>query len=177
MTWRVPATCVAVALANCKPPDSPTERPGPSSTVAVSASPVAIDYPLLLGGRVTTADLAGRMSLVALVATYDTASQAMVRILATVVRRHKPRINGLAVVLEPENNLPLAQAFASAMDLPFPVAMADEPTLAGRGPFSGLHHVPSIVMLDRQGREVWRRLGMVTPEELESELVVKAEVR
>ena len=54
----------------------------------------------------------------------------------------------------------MAQGFVAALDLPYPVAMADPATLAGMGPFRGLHHVPSVVILDREGREAYRRLGL-----------------
>jgi hypothetical protein len=54
----------------------------------------------------------------------------------------------------------MVEAFVAALNLPYPVAMADRATLAGEGPFRGLHHVPSIVILDREGREAHRRLGI-----------------
>jgi hypothetical protein len=64
----------------------------------------------------------------------------------------------------------MVEAFVAALDPPYPVAIADRATLAGEGPFRGLHHVPSIVILDRQGREAYRRLGLIEGSALEEVL-------
>jgi hypothetical protein len=101
------------------------------------------------------------MTLVVLVATYDTASQAQVRMLETVYKRYTPRLNALVVALEPPHHHALVEAFAQSLGLTMPVALADEATIAGKGPFDGLQHVPSLVLLDRKGRERWRHLGVV----------------
>jgi hypothetical protein len=50
------------------------------------------------------------------------------------------------------------------------VALADAATIAGEGPFSGLHHVPSVVILDAEGREAFRHVGLITQEALEEVL-------
>ncbi len=49
-------------------------------------------------------------------------------------------------------------------------ALADEPTLAGHGPFDGLHAVPSIVILDREGREVHLHVGAYDQTQLDAAL-------
>lgn len=100
------------------------------------------------------------MTLIAFVASYDTASQAQARYLKQLYRRHVPRINVAVLVLEPAHHQPLVQAFSEALQLPFPVAMADAATIRGQGPFAGLQHVPAAVLLDRDSREVWRGLGL-----------------
>jgi hypothetical protein len=46
--------------------------------------------------------------------------------------------------------------------------MADSATIEGRGPFAGLHHVPSVVVLDRTGVERFRHLGLLDHVGLES---------
>lgn len=101
------------------------------------------------------------------ITTYDVASQAEVRFLVGLGRTHAPRLNVAFVVLEGRENRPLIEAFAAALSIPYPVAIADAETLEGQGPFAGLHHVPSVVILDRQGREVWRHLGLIKEAELE----------
>jgi hypothetical protein len=101
------------------------------------------------------------MTVVGFAATYDIGSQAQARFINEVVFKHTPRINALLLVLEPPENRPLVEAFASSLDLHYDVAQADEATTSGRGPFPGLHHVPAVVVLDRRGREVWRHLGLV----------------
>ena len=106
----------------------------------------------------------------AFLATYDMASQAEARILANVARKHVPRINVALLFLEAAENQPLVESFLYTVALPFPAAMADAATIAGNGPFGGLHHVPSVVILDREGREAWRRVGLCEPAEIERAL-------
>ena len=122
------------------------------------------------GRRVTHRTFRGRMTVVALATTYDTASLAQIRFLESLVRTHTPRINGLLLLFDPDENRPLLPTFASALDLSFPVAVPDDATREGEGAFPGLHHVPSVIILDRQGREVWRKLGLSDSRELASAL-------
>jgi len=139
----------------------PAAKPPPEAPVPTArGAPVAFELATIDGKPLSTATLAGRISVIAFVATYDMASQAQARYLADLVRSHKPRINAAVLILEPPENKPMAQGFVAALDLPYPVAMADPATLAGMGPFRGLHHVPSVVILDREGREAYRRLGL-----------------
>jgi hypothetical protein len=118
------------------------------------------------GGLVTHKTFRGRMTVIALVTTYDIASQAQTRFVTSVVHRHTPRTNALLLVLEPAKHLPMIEAYASALGVDYPVALADEATVAGEGAFDGLHTVPSVVILDKLGREVWRKTGLVTNTEL-----------
>lgn len=127
-------------------------------------------YVALDGTAVSTATLRGRVSVIVLATTYDDASHAQVLFLRELVRQHVPRIHGVVLVLEPEQNRPMVEAFASALELEMPVVMADEATIEGEGPFPGLHHVPSVVILDREGREAWRRIGLTQRPELEDAL-------
>jgi hypothetical protein len=113
------------------------------------------------GGRVSERFFRGRMTVIALVATYDTASHAQALFLKALVKHYTPRINAMLLVLEPPHHKTLVEAYAESLELRFPVAMADAATVAGDGPFPGLHHVPSVVILDREGREVWRKIGLV----------------
>ncbi|WP_437671407.1 TlpA family protein disulfide reductase [Sorangium sp. So ce131] len=138
---------------------------------AVATGPVlTFSYETLDGRELSTASLAGRLSVIGFVATYDVASQAEARFLAGLLRDHTPRINVALLVLEASENRPLIEAFVAALKLPYPVAIADAPTIAGEGPFAGLHHVPSVVVLDAEGREVFRHVGLITQEALEETL-------
>lgn len=152
--------------------DVPAETPAPpSATVAPEpapgAPPVAFGWTDLRGRPLTTATVRGRVTVLAFVATYDVASQAQARFLTALSKRHVPRLNVGLVVLEQEGNRPLVEAFVDSLDIDYPVAFADPDTLAGKGPFEGLHHVPSVVVLDREGRERARRLGLATEQDLE----------
>jgi hypothetical protein len=145
---------------------SPPAAPAPTERGA----PVVFELATIDNKPLSTATLAGRISVIGFLATYDMASQAQARFLADLVRSHKPRINAAVIILELPENKPMVEAFVAALDPPYPVAIADRATLAGEGPFRGLHHVPSIVILDRQGREAYRRLGLIEGSALEEVL-------
>ena len=163
-----PILASAVVVAGCGAPieeapllPRPTSEPTATFTLPASGTPVSFEWEEAHGGKLSSADLLDRVTVLAFVTTYDVPSQAEVRFLSQLAREHTPRLNVAIVVLEPPENTPLALAFASALDLRFPVAMADEATIAGKGPFTGLHHVPSVVVLDKRGVERFRHLGLV----------------
>ncbi|WP_437294114.1 TlpA family protein disulfide reductase [Sorangium sp. So ce426] len=143
----------------------------PLAAAAPVPGPVrSFSYETLDGRELSTGSLSGRFSVIGFVATYDVASQAEARFLAGLFRDHTPRVNAALLVLEASENRPLVEAFVAALKLPYPVALADAPTIAGEGPFAGLHHVPSVVVLDAGGREVFRHVGLITQEALEEVL-------
>ena len=89
----------------------------------------------------------------------DVPSQMQTRVVKGVWQHHVPRTNAAVIMLDQPSSRTFAEVFASFLELPFPVALADAATIAGQGPFPGLHHVPSVVLLDRNGHEVWRSVG------------------
>jgi len=122
------------------------------------------------GGEFSSRKTRGRATLVLFVTTYDLPSQLLARRLDEIVRRFRPRANAGAVVLEPPKYAVLADAFRSTLSLSYPVAIADDDTRERRGPFGRVDRVPTLVVLDRDGREVWRRSGVATPKEIENAL-------
>jgi hypothetical protein len=135
------------------------------------SSAVAFSYARVDGqGFLTDEALRGRVSVIAFMTTYDLGSQAEARFVSAVMRRHVPRINAAAVILEPLVNAPLVRAFAETLDLPYPLAWADAETIAGRGPFGDVHTVPTTVVLDREGRRSWKGVGLVKEDELSAVL-------
>ena len=105
------AGCTAKA-----PPPAEAPESGESAMTSSAQGPrVVFSYPTIDGGVLSTETLAGRFSVIGFVTTYDTLSQAQARFLSAVVRRHVPRINAALLVLEPETNLPLIEAFAGAL--------------------------------------------------------------
>lgn len=128
---------------------------------------VAFRWPEVRSGEVISTDLTGRVTVLVFITTYDLLSQAQVKFLSSLGRDHVPRINTVAVVLEPADHQPLVAAYADMLELKFPVAMADAATIRGEGPFAGLHHVPSVAILDKDGVERFRHLGMLDKAALE----------
>jgi hypothetical protein len=110
------------------------------------------------------------MTVLALVATYDAASQAQARFLSSLHRTHRPRINVAAIVVEPPANLPLIPTFRDGLGLDYPLGFADPENFLGAGPFGETRAVPSVFILDGQGRLVWRHLGLAKADEIEAAL-------
>lgn len=147
------------------PPSVAPEAPAPPS-----GPPLSFAYETLDGKALSSETTAGRFTVIGFITTYDLASQAEVRFLSGLGRSHAPRTNVAALVLEPRDNRPLVEAFVASLGIWFPVALADAETIAGRGPFEGLHHVPSVLILDKRGREAFRHVGLIDQSELDAAL-------
>jgi hypothetical protein len=127
-------------------------------------------YGTTAGDELSSASTRGRGTAILFVTTYDLASQIQAKTLNRILKSHTPRINAGAVVLETAEYSMLADAFRSSLELRYPVAMADAQTLAGDGPFGRIESVPTTVVLDRSGREVWRKAGVAEAREIEEAL-------
>lgn len=149
--------CAVVSLGGgCGPSAGP-----PLSRVASRRQIAAFDYLAVDGSRLSSESTRGRVTVIALVTTYDLASQVVLRELTELIHTTSPRFNAGVIVLEPPRNAPLAQAYADTLELPFPLALADAATLEGRGPFGAVNEVPTLVVLDPKGAETWRHTGAV----------------
>lgn len=135
--------------------------PPPPTALSVAPRAVAFSFATLDGGALTPESLSGRISVLAFITTYDSPSQGETQLLLATLRSHRPRINLAFLVLEPPENRPLVETFARVLDVTCPVAFAGPETIAGKGPFAGLNQVPSLVVLDREGREVARSVGFI----------------
>jgi hypothetical protein len=160
----VPVAALIGSLPACG--EGPLGQASPAS--APQSPALHFAYQAIDGRPLSTESLANRISVIGFLATYDAASQAEARLLALLERRHSPRINVAVLVLEAPENRPLVEAFASSLGLEYPIALADAATIAGEGPFANLHHVPSVVVLDRAGHEAWRHLGFLNEAALEA---------
>jgi hypothetical protein len=170
-TWMAAALTL---LACASTPDAETETKPTLGATAITPTGAApqrrFSFVTVDDKPISHRTFQGRMTVIALATTYDTASLAQIRFLQKLYKVHTPRINALLLLLDPPENTPLLRTFASALELGFPVALPDQATRAGEGAFPGLHHVPSVVILDRKGREVWRKLGLSDATELASAL-------
>lgn len=131
-------------------------------------APVAYEFASLDDRPVSSEALRGRATVLIFVTTYGDASMLQARFLKKVFKEYSPRFNAAAVFLERVDNRPLARIFNDTLELPYPAAMGDEASIAGKGPFTGMDTVPGVVVLDPSGREVWRKIGVAMPDELTS---------
>lgn len=118
------------------------------------------------GGVVDSQALRGRVTVLLFVTTFDLASQAQAKHLEDVYRTHKPRINAVAVVMEAPKYAPLARSFAEVLGLSYPVALVDDATRMGQGPFGAVRSVPSWVVLDRDSRLTFAYAGVLSVDDL-----------
>jgi hypothetical protein len=151
--------------AGCSRSAAPVEAP--VGAPFASGPPIAFSYEALDGKPLSSDTVAGRITVIGFITTYDMASQAEVRFLLGLGRHHTPRLNVAFIVLESRDNRPLVDAFVAALGIPYPVALADPETISGHGSFAGLHHVPSVIILDQQGREAWRHIGLADEAKIE----------
>jgi hypothetical protein len=122
------------------------------------------------GVLVTAESLRGRATAVLFFTTFDPASQIAARRLDALLRRHKPRANGLAVSVEPPRYAPLVEVFAQTLEPVFPVAIADESIRSGSSDFGDVGVVPVLVVLDHRGAPVAHWIGLAPDDEIDAAL-------
>jgi hypothetical protein len=120
------------------------------------------------GQEINSDTVRGRVTVLVFVTTFDLASQVAAKRVNQVLHTHRPRINAAAVVLEAAKYAPLADVFRSALELSYPVAIADLDTLPQSSTFGEVQSVPTLLVLDAEGREIERKLGNFTVKELEA---------
>ena len=125
------------------------------------------DFGTTQGEELSSATTRGRVTVLVFVTTFDLASLVMAKRLNQVARTHRPRINAGAVVLEAPNYAPLADVFRSSLELAYPVALADLPALERSSGLGEVRSVPTVLVLDGEGREIVRKLGICTVPDLE----------
>lgn len=160
------AICICLAGSACAPQASQA----PTTPEAPRAAPIDFAFPPIDGVVVSSETTRGRATLLAFITTYDLVSQMLVRRLGEVVVEFTPRANAVAVVMEAPSYADLLPAYRESLSLPFPVVMVDFATEQGQGPFGDIAKVPTLVVLDREGREVWRHQGPLGSEEIRAAL-------
>jgi len=168
--WIVP-TLAAVAgfIVAC----SPSSHPAPAEPAApppVTLGPVLhYAFSALDGSKISSDTSLGRNTVIVFITSYGGSSQAQARFLDAVAHDHVPRTNCYAIVTERPENRPLIEMFVDVLKLRVPVAHVDYPDLKG-GPFGDVVAVPTVFILDRGGRLVWRKDALATQDEIERQL-------
>jgi peroxiredoxin len=167
-TSTIALVCGAIlAICSCGPSTQG------AAVLARSAAPpgpaLEFDLEAIDGKRVSLQTIRDRNTVVGFITTYDLASQALANFLKTVAREHVPRINVIAIVLERPDDLPLVRAFVDTLGLRFPVVSLDPKDQPGTA-FKDMTSVPSVLILDANGRPVWRKNGIVEAKEMDQVL-------
>lgn len=158
---------LALALGGC----SGAAPPAPAPSVSPRSAPIQFEFPSAGEEAVISSEtMRGRATALIFITTFDLASQLTARRLGDVLVRFTPRANAAAVVVEAPVYAELLPAYRTAMALPYPIVMADFGTQRGSGPFGAIAHVPTLVVLDREGREVSRHEGALELDEIRAAL-------
>jgi hypothetical protein len=161
--------CVALAAAvgGCAGAASTT----PASSPSARSAPIQYEFPSVGDDAVVSSETQhGRATALVFITTFDLASQLVARRLGDVLVSFTPRANGAAVVVEAPAYAELLPAYRTALSLPYPVVMADFATQRGAGPFGSVTHVPTLVVLDRVGRQASRHEGSIELDEIRAAL-------
>lgn len=160
---RVAGAVLGLLLVSC----SSTQSAEPNAP-RTGGEPIEFSFGTTQGDLFGSAATRGRATGVLFVTTFDLASQAQARFLNEVYKAHRPRPHVAAVVLEPPKHRVLAEAFRTSLGLDYPVALANPSTLSGDGPFGTILGVPTLVVLDREGRIAFRSTGAVSKDTMEA---------
>lgn len=143
-------------------------RPADADVAMSSSEPREFAFGVLDGTVFSAENTRGRVTVLLFATSYDLPSQVAARRLDEVLRRHQPRFNAACVVLEAADNAVLVATFRDALHLSYPVAIADVVELRASTAFSDIDRVPTVVLLDRRGRERLRHYGGFEAKELVS---------
>ena len=172
-TRRTRPFAAALVIAACGGGGSAAAPPGAATHPSLQG-PIAYSFDSLDERAVSSKAMGGRPTVLAFVTSYDLESQAQVDYLATMAKHDADRVNYAIVALERPENRELVEAFRRFVADKFGVsviaAMADPATIAGGGPFGDVHVVPTVVILDRQGKIRWQRTGLVKSDDIRAGL-------
>ena len=165
--WLAALVAVAVAAQGCgpktvEPPVGASDKPG----AAFPDRPVTYSFDTLDERPVSSAAHRGKPTILAFVTTGDIVGQAQVDYLVAMAKNDGAKVNYALVAMHPRKEIMLVEAYMSALKVEFPVALGDASAMTPQGPFGEISAVPTIVMLDRDGRIVWKHTGLAKADEL-----------
>ena len=146
---------------------------GPPAGISVpeANAPVEFSYDSMDARPVSGVAFRGKVSVIAFITTGDMwASQAQVNFLIAMAKNDGDKVNYALVALQDGTSRELVEAYRDALKVTFPVALGDTATTAGGGPFGDVHMVPSVVILNAEGRIAWRKAGLTKSDELRAHM-------
>ena len=139
-----------------------SDKPGAS----FPDKPVSYDFDTLDERPVSSLAHRGKPTILALVTTGDIVGQAQVDYLVAMAKNDGAKVNYALVALHPRKEIPIVEAYMSALKIEFPVALGDPSVMTPGGPFGEISAVPTIIVLDRDGKIVWKHTGLAKADEL-----------
>ena len=170
------AALLCAALAACGPKQgegSPvgvsTGSPLPSPLLSDKATTYVFD-PLDDRAPVSSSAHRGKPTVIAFVTTGSTEAQAQVDFLIAMAKNDGEKTNYAVVALHPRRDIPLVETYRKVLGAEFPFALGDAATTAPGGPFGDIPAVPTLVVLDRDGRLVWKKTGLAKADEIRAHM-------
>ena len=167
------AALVAVATAafgcgpkTTEPPVGTSDKPG----AAFPDRPVTYAFDTLDERPVSSAAHRGKPTILAFVTTGDIVGQAQVDYLVAMAKNDSAKVNYALIAMHPRKEIMLVEAYMSALKVEFPVALGDSSAMTPQGPFGEIAAVPTLVVLDRDGKIVWKHTGLAKSDELRGHL-------
>lgn len=139
-----------------------SDRPGSP----LPDKPVTYAFDSLDDRPVSSAALRGKPTVIAFVTTGDILGQAQVDYLVAMSKNDGKKVNYAVVALHPRKEIVLVEAYISTLKVEFPVALGDASAMSAGGPFGEISAVPTVVVLDKDSRIVWKHTGLAKSEEL-----------
>jgi hypothetical protein len=163
---------LAAALAACKKkePETPvgvSDRPGPSVPLD---TPIKYVFDSLDERPVSSDAMHGKPTVLAFVTTGDLTGQAQVDYLVAMAKNDKEKVNYALIALHPRREIILVDTYVQTLKVEFPVALADAAAMGDKGPFGEIPAVPTVIVLDREGRIVWKHTGLAKSDELRAHM-------
>lgn len=109
-------------------------------------------------------------TVIVFVTTGDLTGQAQVDFLVAMAKNDGTRVNYALVALHPRKEIVLVESYTKTLNVDFPTALGDRAAAGPDGPFGEIAAVPTVVVLDRQGRLVWKHTGLAKPDELRAHM-------
>jgi hypothetical protein len=160
---RLGASILLAGVVGCSPAAPPN-----NAVLSEHSAPIEFAFGVLDGSVVTHQSTHGRVTVLLFVTSFDLPSQVAARRVADLQRTHRPRFNATAIALESAENATLVGVFRDTLSLPYPVAIADRVELQSSPAFSRIDRVPTLVLLDREGRITHQHYGAFDPSLLEA---------
>ncbi len=108
----------------------------------------------------------GKPTVIVFVTTGDLVGQAQVDYLVRMAQNDGERVNYAMVAIHPRKEAVLVDAYRKTLGVEFPVAFAESGATNASGPFGAIAAVPTVVVLDRDGRISWKHTGLAKNEEI-----------
>ena len=163
---------VAAALAGCSGKQTERAPVGVSEKAGATFpdTPITYLFDPLDERPVSSAAHRGKPTILAFVTTGGWDGQAQVDYLVAMAKNDGATVNYALIALHPRKEIVLVEAYVSALKVEFPVALANPSLMASTGPFGEVSAVPTVVVLDREGRIVWKHTGLAKAAELRSHM-------